>query len=161
MGSQVEIWEISFKELDLEIHLYLAHHWQCWKSYKIAFQIRISWAKMLVWLEDRITLDCQLPWFYKQIISKVKIFLDPVMFSFSLGLLALYKDKAKRPKIEANQQVLKRSLFKGGLDLTTTICHRYTPKEELVEALSKADVVVSAAGVCTKNFHVVTSLIIL
>ena len=92
---------------------------------------------------------------------KGKDFLDPVMFSFSLGLLALYKDKAKRPKIEANQQVLKRSLFKGGLDLTTTICHRYTPKEELVEALSKADVVVSAAGVSTKNFHVVTSLIIL
>ena len=31
--------------------------------------------------------------------------------------------------------------------MTTTICHRYTPNEELVEAVSKADVVVSAAGV--------------
>ena len=72
MGSQVEIWEISFKELDLEIHLYLAHHWQCWKSYKIAFQIQISWEKMLVWLEDHIMSDCQLPWFYKQTMSKVK-----------------------------------------------------------------------------------------
>lgn len=43
--------------------------------------------------------------------------------------------------------ILQADHVKGGLDLTTTICHRYTPKEELVEALSKADVVVSAAGV--------------
>ena len=78
------------------------------------------------------------------------------MFCFSLGLLALYKDKAKRPKVEVKQKVLKNSLIKGGLDLTTTICHRYTPREELVEALSKADVVVSAAGVCNLfNFNLI------
>ena len=35
----------------------------------------------------------------------------------------------------------------GGLDLTTTLCHRYTPPEELSEAVSRADVVVAAAGV--------------
>ena len=43
--------------------------------------------------------------------------------------------------------ILQADHIKGGLDLTTTICHRYTPNEELVEAVSKADVVVSAAGV--------------
>ena len=82
------------------------------------------------------------------------------MFCFSLGLLALYKDKAKRPKVEAlgrgKTKGFKKSLIKGGLDLTTTICHRYTPREELVEALSKADVVVSAAGVCNLfNFNLI------
>ena len=43
--------------------------------------------------------------------------------------------------------ILQADGIKGGLDLTTTICHRYTPNKELVEAVSKADVVVSAAGV--------------
>ena len=43
--------------------------------------------------------------------------------------------------------ILQADHIKGGLDMTTTICHRYTPNEELVEAVSKADVVVSAAGV--------------
>ena len=43
--------------------------------------------------------------------------------------------------------ILQADHIKGGLDLTTTICHRYTPNEQLVEAVSKADVVVSAAGV--------------
>ena len=43
--------------------------------------------------------------------------------------------------------ILSHDHIKGGLDITTTICHRYTPHEELVEAVSKADVVVSAAGV--------------
>ncbi len=43
--------------------------------------------------------------------------------------------------------ILQADHIKGGLDLTTTICHRYTPNEELVKAVSKADVVVSAAGV--------------
>jgi len=43
--------------------------------------------------------------------------------------------------------IMQHDHVKGGLDLTTTICHRYTPHEKLVEAVSKADVVVSAAGV--------------
>ena len=43
--------------------------------------------------------------------------------------------------------ILQADGIKGGLDLTTTICHRYTPNDELVQAVSKADVVVSAAGV--------------
>ena len=43
--------------------------------------------------------------------------------------------------------ILSHDHIKGGLDLTTTICHRYTPYEKLVEAVSKADVVVSACGV--------------
>ena len=35
----------------------------------------------------------------------------------------------------------------GGLDCSTTICHRYTPPEDLLHYLSTADIVVSAAGV--------------
>lgn len=43
--------------------------------------------------------------------------------------------------------ILQADHIKGGLDLTTTICHRYTPNDQLVKAVSQADVVVSAAGV--------------
>jgi len=43
--------------------------------------------------------------------------------------------------------ILAADAIKGGLDLTTTICHRYTPPEQLAEAVAKADVVVTAAGV--------------
>ena len=50
--------------------------------------------------------------------------------------------------------ILQADHIKGGLDLTTTICHRYTPNEELVEAVSKADVVVSAAGVPGTYFQI-------
>ncbi|XP_051154529.1 bifunctional methylenetetrahydrofolate dehydrogenase/cyclohydrolase, mitochondrial isoform X2 [Leptopilina boulardi] len=35
----------------------------------------------------------------------------------------------------------------GALDMTTTICHRYTPPEELKRHVKLADVIVSAAGV--------------
>jgi methylenetetrahydrofolate dehydrogenase(NAD+)/5,10-methenyltetrahydrofolate cyclohydrolase len=42
--------------------------------------------------------------------------------------------------------ILQADHIKGGLDLTTTICHRYTPNAELRKAVEKADVVVSAAG---------------
>lgn len=35
----------------------------------------------------------------------------------------------------------------GALDMTTTICHRYTPREELIRFASLADVLVVAAGV--------------
>lgn len=35
----------------------------------------------------------------------------------------------------------------GALDMTTTICHRYTPTEELKRHVKLADVIVSAAGV--------------
>ncbi|XP_066593628.1 bifunctional methylenetetrahydrofolate dehydrogenase/cyclohydrolase, mitochondrial isoform X2 [Prorops nasuta] len=34
----------------------------------------------------------------------------------------------------------------GALDMTTTICHRYTPKSELVRFTKSADLIVSAAG---------------
>lgn len=43
--------------------------------------------------------------------------------------------------------ILQADNIKGGLDLTTTICHRYTPQEELTRAIKHADVVVAAAGV--------------
>ena len=69
------------------------------------------------------------------------------MYLVSVDAMDWSYDKAQRPKVEVKQKVLKKSLITGGLDLTTTICHRYTPREELVQALSKADVVVSAAGV--------------
>ena len=36
---------------------------------------------------------------------------------------------------------------KGGLDLTTTICHRYSEPQHFAEAVKQADVVVSATGV--------------
>lgn len=35
----------------------------------------------------------------------------------------------------------------GGLDATTTICHRYTPAEQLRHCLGRADIVVSAVGI--------------
>ena len=34
----------------------------------------------------------------------------------------------------------------GGRDATTTICHRYTPREELKVFTKTADIIVSAAG---------------
>lgn len=43
--------------------------------------------------------------------------------------------------------ILAADAIKGGLDLTTTLCHRYTPPEELACAVRRADVVVAAAGV--------------
>lgn len=43
--------------------------------------------------------------------------------------------------------ILQADAIKGGLDLTTTLCHRYTQPEDLFEAVSQADVVVAAAGV--------------
>ena len=36
---------------------------------------------------------------------------------------------------------------KGGLDMTVTLCHRYTPPEDLAIAVQASDLVVSAAGV--------------
>ena len=36
---------------------------------------------------------------------------------------------------------------KGGLDMTVTLCHRYTPPEDLTKAVQASDLVVSAAGV--------------
>ena len=38
-------------------------------------------------------------------------------------------------------------VLQGDLDMSTTVCHRYTPPDQLAEAVSRADVVVSAAGV--------------
>ena len=35
---------------------------------------------------------------------------------------------------------------KGGFDMTTTLCHRYTPVQQLHRALASADIVVTAAG---------------
>ena len=37
--------------------------------------------------------------------------------------------------------------MEGGLDCTTTICHRYTPSPDLHHFLATADIVVTAAGV--------------
>lgn len=34
----------------------------------------------------------------------------------------------------------------GGLDATTTICHRYTPPEQLQFFVASADILVTAAG---------------
>ena len=36
---------------------------------------------------------------------------------------------------------------KGGLEMTSTLCHRHTPPQELARAVSRADLLVSAAGV--------------
>merc|ERR1712083_999393 len=36
---------------------------------------------------------------------------------------------------------------KGGLDMTVTLCHRYTPPEDLFDTVQASDLVVSAAGV--------------
>ena len=43
--------------------------------------------------------------------------------------------------------ILAHDAIKGGLDLTTTICHRYTPPEEFSNAVKNSDVIVTAAGV--------------
>ena len=43
--------------------------------------------------------------------------------------------------------ILAHDANKGGLDLTTTICHRYTPPEEFTKAIKAADVLVTATGV--------------
>ena len=43
--------------------------------------------------------------------------------------------------------LLSADASKGGLELTTTLCHRHTPPLELARAVSRADLVVSAAGV--------------
>lgn len=45
------------------------------------------------------------------------------------------------------QVILGADSSKGGLDMTTTLCHRHTPPAELARVLEEADVVVSAAGV--------------
>ena len=42
---------------------------------------------------------------------------------------------------------LAHDAMKGGLDMTTTICHRHTPPHKLAHACKAADVVVAAAGV--------------
>lgn len=34
----------------------------------------------------------------------------------------------------------------GGMDATTTICHRYTPREQLKVFVKTADIIVTAAG---------------
>ena len=34
----------------------------------------------------------------------------------------------------------------GGMDATTTMCHRYTPREQLKVFVKTADILVSAAG---------------
>ena len=36
---------------------------------------------------------------------------------------------------------------KGGLEMTSTLCHRHTPPEDLARAVSQADLLVSASGV--------------
>ncbi len=43
--------------------------------------------------------------------------------------------------------ILSADAAKGGLDLSTTICHRYTQPEHLAQAVRQADIVVSATGV--------------
>ena len=43
--------------------------------------------------------------------------------------------------------LLTHDATKGGLDLTTTICHRYTPAGELTKVIRNSDVIVTAAGV--------------
>ena len=43
--------------------------------------------------------------------------------------------------------ILAHDAIKGGLDLTTTICHRYTPPEEFAKVVKNSDVIVTAAGV--------------
>ena len=45
------------------------------------------------------------------------------------------------------QILLGSDSVKGGLDMTVTLCHRYTPPEDLADAVQDSDLVVSAAGV--------------
>ena len=45
------------------------------------------------------------------------------------------------------QILLGSDSVKGGLDMTVTLCHRYTPPEDLADAVQASDLVVSAAGV--------------
>jgi len=45
------------------------------------------------------------------------------------------------------QVILGADSSKGGLDMTTTLCHRHTPPTELARVLRSAELVVSAAGI--------------
>jgi len=45
------------------------------------------------------------------------------------------------------QVILGADSSKGGLDMTTTLCHRHTPPHELARLLRSADMIVTAAGV--------------
>ena len=45
------------------------------------------------------------------------------------------------------QILLGSDSVKGGLDMTVTLRHRYTPPEDLADAVQASDLVVSAAGV--------------
>ena len=88
--------------------------------------------------------------------------LGPIIFNFNyfLGKNAVVAGRSHNVGLPI-AMILQADHIKGGLDLTTTICHRYTPNEELVEAVSKADVVVSAAGVPGKGlfiYHVIKIL---
>lgn len=40
------------------------------------------------------------------------------------------------------------------MDATTTICHRYTPPDQLAVFTKTADIIVSAAGNAYKNFYI-------
>ena len=42
------------------------------------------------------------------------------------------------------QILLGSDSVKGGLDMTVTLCHRYTPSQDLADAVQASDLVVSA-----------------
>ena len=68
--------------------------------------------------------------------------------SHNVGLPIQVKNALLDWVLESLVQILLGSdSVKGGLDMTVTLCHRYTPPEDLADAVLASDLVVSAAGV--------------
>ena len=68
--------------------------------------------------------------------------------SHNVGLPIQVKNVLLDWVLESLVQILLGSdSVKGGLDMTVTLCHRYTPPEDLADAVLASDLVVSAAGV--------------
>ena len=70
-----------------------------------------------------------------------------------LNIFLIFKRQCQFANILENssRHVSRQSFYPtgsmGGLDCSTTICHRYTPAADLHEYLATADIVVTAAGV--------------
>lgn len=111
---------------------------------------------------DAISPDKDVDGFHRTNIGSLTLDRESIIPATALGV----KELIVRSKIETfgkNAVVIGRSKHVGlpiaillssdgkgetrALDMTTTICHRYTPPEELVRFTRSADLVVAAAGV--------------
>lgn len=111
---------------------------------------------------DAISPDKDVDGFHRTNIGSLTLDRESIIPATALGV----KELIVRSKIETfgkNAVVIGRSKHVGlpiaillssdgkgetrALDMTTTICHRYTPPEELVRFTKSADLVVAAAGV--------------